>query len=70
MTLQVPSGDPWKLEGSILEKDYSVTAAATSLIGLRQADASCGHGATQDAATRADLELFRVMSGRSHGMTA
>jgi len=41
-----------------------------TLIGLRQADASCGHGATQDAATRADLEPFRVMSGRSHGMTA
>jgi hypothetical protein len=42
-----------------LERNVTV---ATSLIGLRQADAS-GHGTTQDAATRADSEAFRVMSG-------
>jgi hypothetical protein len=41
---------------------------AASRVGLRQADASCGHGTTKDAATRADLEAFRVMSGRSHGI--
>ena len=39
----------------------------TYFIGLRQADAS-DHGTTQDAATRADLEAFRVMPGRSHGI--
>ena len=36
MTLQVPSGDPWRLEGSILEKDYSVTAAGRPIVQITQ----------------------------------
>ncbi|HSK26331.1 MAG TPA: LURP-one-related family protein [Jiangellales bacterium] len=36
MTLEVPSGEPWELEGSFIEKNYSVTAAGRPIVQISQ----------------------------------
>lgn len=36
MTLEVPSGDPWELEGSFIEKNYSITAAGQPIAQITQ----------------------------------
>jgi len=36
MTLEVPSGDPWELEGSLIEKNYSITAVGRPIVEITQ----------------------------------
>ena len=36
MTLEVPAGEPWELEGSFLEKNYSVTSAGRPVVEITQ----------------------------------
>jgi uncharacterized protein YxjI len=36
MTLEVPSGEPWSLEGSFIEKNYSITAAGRPIVQINQ----------------------------------
>jgi uncharacterized protein YxjI len=36
MTLQVASGEPWELEGSFMEKNYSITAAGRPIVQITQ----------------------------------
>ena len=36
MTLEVPSGESWSLEGSFIEKNYSVTVAGRPIVQISQ----------------------------------
>jgi uncharacterized protein YxjI len=36
MTLQVASGEPWELEGSLLEKNYSISAGGRPVVEITQ----------------------------------
>jgi uncharacterized protein YxjI len=57
MTLEVASGDPWTLEGSFLEKNYSVAQAGKPIVQITQKWATIRDSCTLDVADGTDVGL-------------
>ncbi len=57
MTMQVPSGEPWQLEGSFIEKNYSVQAGGRPVVQITQKWVSVRDSYTVDVADGVDPGL-------------
>ncbi|HYN30887.1 MAG TPA: LURP-one-related family protein [Dermatophilaceae bacterium] len=57
MTMELTSGEPWQLEGSFLEKDYSVTAAGAPIVQITQKWVTVRDAYTLDVADGVDPGL-------------
>ena len=57
MTVQIPSGDDWQLEGSFLEKNYSVTAGGRPVVQINQKWVTIRDAYTLDVAEGIDPGL-------------
>lgn len=57
MTMEVPSGQPWELEGSFIEKNYSVSAAGRPIVQITQKWVTVRDAYTLDVADGADPGL-------------
>jgi uncharacterized protein YxjI len=57
MTLETSSGDPWSLEGEILEKNYSITSAGAPIVNITQKWVTVRDSYTLDVADGVDPGL-------------
>jgi len=57
MTLEVTSGDPWTLEGSFIEKNYSVSAGGRPVVQITQKWVTVRDTNTLDVAKGVDVGL-------------
>jgi len=57
MTLEVTSGDPWTLEGSFIEKNYSVSAGGRPVVQITQKWVTVRDTYTLDVAEGVDVGL-------------
>jgi uncharacterized protein YxjI len=57
MTLEVASGEPWELEGSFIEKNYSVTVAGRPVVEITQKWVTIRDAYTLDVAEGTDPGL-------------
>lgn len=57
MTLEVASGDPWTLEGSFIEKNYSVSAGGRPVVQITQKWVTVRDSYTLDVAEGVDVGL-------------
>ena len=57
MTMEVPTGEPWKLEGSFIEKNYSVTVGDRHVVQITQKWVTIRDSYTLDVAEGVDVGL-------------
>lgn len=57
MTMEVPTGEPWKLEGSFIEKNYSVTVGDRHVVQITQKWVTIRDTYTLDVADGIDVGL-------------
>ena len=67
MTLHVPSGDAWNLEGSLIEKNYSITRAGEPIVQITQKWVTIKDTYTLDVADGIDLAWRWPSCGRLIG---
>jgi len=57
MTMEVPGGEPWSLEGSFIEKNYSVSAGGRHVVQITQKWVTIRDSYTLDVADGIDVGL-------------
>ncbi|WP_278235285.1 LURP-one-related family protein [Isoptericola sp. AK164] len=57
MSMQVPGGEPWSLEGSFIEKDYAVTVGGRHVVQITQKWVTIRDAYTLDVADGVDVGL-------------
>lgn len=57
MTMEVPDGEPWRLEGSFIEKNYSVSVGDRHVVQITQKWVTIRDSYTLDVADGVDVGL-------------
>jgi uncharacterized protein YxjI len=57
MSMEVPGGDPWSLEGSFIEKNYAVSAGGRPVVRITQKWVTIRDAYTLDVADGTDVGL-------------